>query len=241
MASPPTDHYDVLDLRFRATENDIKKAYRKLVLLHHPDKGGDPAKFREVKESYDVLMDAEKRRTFKATWQDWYTEKEAAAEEDAAQEPAEQDAAQEPAENEAEKADRPGRNHNLCWILAAMLVGLVVMIGIFLLLMHARGVEAARAEEEAVWQAATTAEKLAAATRAAARLKLEQEAAQEVAWAAAEKLAAAVKAAQEKSAVAANLKLELWGRFEKIYWSRATASVSIMSPTRTHGTDKIEG
>ena len=40
---------------------DIKKAYRKLAIKNHPDKGGDPEKFKEIQKAYDILFDREKR------------------------------------------------------------------------------------------------------------------------------------------------------------------------------------
>jgi DnaJ family protein C protein 7 len=42
------DHYKVLGIEASATEVEIKKAYRKMSLVHHPDKGGDEAVFKEV-------------------------------------------------------------------------------------------------------------------------------------------------------------------------------------------------
>jgi DnaJ-class molecular chaperone len=56
--------YDVLDLDRNASQDDIKKAYRKLARLHHPDKGGDPEKFKKVQEAYEVLSDPQKRENF---------------------------------------------------------------------------------------------------------------------------------------------------------------------------------
>lgn len=56
--------YDVLGLTRGATADDIKKAYRKLAREHHPDKGGDPEKFKKVQEAYEVLSDPEKRQNF---------------------------------------------------------------------------------------------------------------------------------------------------------------------------------
>ena len=56
--------YDVLGLTRDATADDIKKAYRKLAREHHPDKGGDPEKFKKVQEAYEVLSDPEKRQNF---------------------------------------------------------------------------------------------------------------------------------------------------------------------------------
>ena len=56
--------YEVLGLDRNASQDDIKKAYRKLAREHHPDKGGDPEKFKKVQEAYEVLSDPEKRENF---------------------------------------------------------------------------------------------------------------------------------------------------------------------------------
>jgi DnaJ-class molecular chaperone len=56
--------YEVLGVPQNATADDIKKAYRKLAREHHPDKGGDPEKFKKVQEAYEVLSDPEKRENF---------------------------------------------------------------------------------------------------------------------------------------------------------------------------------
>jgi len=56
--------YDVLGLTKDASEADIRKAYHKLARLHHPDKGGDPEKFKKVQEAYEVLSDPQKRENF---------------------------------------------------------------------------------------------------------------------------------------------------------------------------------
>ena len=46
--------YDVLGVAKDANENDIKKSFRKLTLIHHPDKGGDESKFKEINAAYEV-------------------------------------------------------------------------------------------------------------------------------------------------------------------------------------------
>jgi len=56
--------YKTLGVSPDATENDIRKAYRKAALKHHPDKGGDEATFKKISEAYDILSDADKRRQY---------------------------------------------------------------------------------------------------------------------------------------------------------------------------------
>ena len=56
--------YEALELSPEATQEDIKKAYKRLVRVHHPDKGGDEKKFKEVQAAYEVLNDPEKRKMY---------------------------------------------------------------------------------------------------------------------------------------------------------------------------------
>lgn len=62
------DPYEVLGVSKSASEEDIKKAYRKLARQHHPDRNqGDKSaetKFKEVQEAYDIVGDAEKRKKY---------------------------------------------------------------------------------------------------------------------------------------------------------------------------------
>lgn len=58
------DHYAVLGVAKSATPDEIKKAYRKLASQHHPDKGGDTAKFQQIQEAYAVLSDTEKKAQY---------------------------------------------------------------------------------------------------------------------------------------------------------------------------------
>ena len=64
------DYYEVLGVAKNASEEDIKKAYRKLAMKHHPDRNqGDDAKkseekFKEAKEAYEMLTDAQKRAAY---------------------------------------------------------------------------------------------------------------------------------------------------------------------------------
>ena len=61
---PDTEFYDTLGLQPDASPADIKKAYRKAALKEHPDKGGDPEKFKAINEAYDVLSDEQKRAAY---------------------------------------------------------------------------------------------------------------------------------------------------------------------------------
>ncbi len=58
------DYYKTLGVSRNATEDEIKKAYRKLARTHHPDAGGDESKFKEINEAYEVLSDAKKRKLY---------------------------------------------------------------------------------------------------------------------------------------------------------------------------------
>ncbi|MFP5397371.1 MAG: molecular chaperone DnaJ [Gammaproteobacteria bacterium] len=64
------DYYDVLGVAKNASDDDIKKAYRKLAMKHHPDRNqGDEArkaeeKFKEAKEAYEMLSDPQKRAAY---------------------------------------------------------------------------------------------------------------------------------------------------------------------------------
>ena len=57
-------HYQVLGLARTATERDVKIAYRKAAKIAHPDRGGDPALFRQITESYETLVDPAKRNAY---------------------------------------------------------------------------------------------------------------------------------------------------------------------------------
>jgi curved DNA-binding protein len=59
-----SDYYNILGVDRNATQDDIKKAYRKLAAKHHPDRGGDTAKFQEISAAYDTLGNPEKKAQY---------------------------------------------------------------------------------------------------------------------------------------------------------------------------------
>src|SRR5213083_3147903 len=70
MATKKRDYYEVLGVNRDASEEDIRKSYRKLAMKFHPDRNPDrkdtEEKFKEAKEAYEVLSEAEKRRAYDA-------------------------------------------------------------------------------------------------------------------------------------------------------------------------------
>jgi DnaJ-class molecular chaperone len=68
--------YEILGVPQNATEHDIKKAYRKLALVYHPDKNRGKSqenmsrKFREISEAYEILSDRDKRERYDAQLRD---------------------------------------------------------------------------------------------------------------------------------------------------------------------------
>ena len=58
------NYYDTLGVSETATDNEIKTAFRKLAAQHHPDKGGNETKFKEINEAYDTLKSTQKRQEY---------------------------------------------------------------------------------------------------------------------------------------------------------------------------------
>ncbi|VDL97045.1 unnamed protein product [Schistocephalus solidus] len=56
--------YDILGVLPDSPASEIKKAFKKLALKHHPDKGGDPDKFKEIAHAFEVLSDPKKRQIY---------------------------------------------------------------------------------------------------------------------------------------------------------------------------------
>lgn len=60
------DFYQILGVPETATQDEIKRAYRRLAAKHHPDKGGDTTTFQSIAQAYDVLSDENKRGQYDA-------------------------------------------------------------------------------------------------------------------------------------------------------------------------------
>jgi molecular chaperone DnaJ len=58
------DYYEVLGVSKSASADELKKAFRRQAVQHHPDRGGDEAKFKEINEAYEVLKDPSKRQRY---------------------------------------------------------------------------------------------------------------------------------------------------------------------------------
>lgn len=58
------DYYEILGVSRNASQEELKKAYKKLAMKHHPDRGGDDKVFQELSEAYDTLSNPEKKQTY---------------------------------------------------------------------------------------------------------------------------------------------------------------------------------
>ena len=58
------DYYKILGVSEDASADEIKKAFRKLAVKHHPDRGGNELKFKEANEAYDTLKNKSKRQEY---------------------------------------------------------------------------------------------------------------------------------------------------------------------------------
>jgi len=59
-----TEYYNLLGIDSNASNSEIKKSYKKLAMKHHPDKGGDPEKFKQITEAFQVIGDENKRKLY---------------------------------------------------------------------------------------------------------------------------------------------------------------------------------
>jgi curved DNA-binding protein len=66
MVAAEKNYYEVLGVKKAASTDEIKKAFKKLARKHHPDAGGDEAKFKEISEAYETLSDTQRREEYDA-------------------------------------------------------------------------------------------------------------------------------------------------------------------------------
>lgn len=59
-----SDYYSILGITKNASNDEIKKAYRKMASIHHPDRGGNKEKFQEIQAAYDTLADPQKKAEY---------------------------------------------------------------------------------------------------------------------------------------------------------------------------------
>jgi len=66
--NPKKNYYEILDIgEIGTTPEILKSAFRKKALIHHPDKGGNAEKFKEINEAYSVLNDSYLKRCYDAS------------------------------------------------------------------------------------------------------------------------------------------------------------------------------
>ncbi len=69
---PKKDYYKMLDVSEDATQDEIKKAFKKLAVKHHPDKWGDQAEFQKINEAHQILSDEGKRQQYDTVRKGWF-------------------------------------------------------------------------------------------------------------------------------------------------------------------------
>ncbi len=69
---PQKNYYDILGVAEGASDDEIKKAFRKQAMQHHPDKWGDQEKFKTINEAYQVIWDTEKKQQYDSVRKGWY-------------------------------------------------------------------------------------------------------------------------------------------------------------------------
>jgi curved DNA-binding protein CbpA len=57
-------YYRILNLSENCSRNEVVDSYRKLAVIHHPDKGGDSEKFKKISRAYEILTDKHKREKY---------------------------------------------------------------------------------------------------------------------------------------------------------------------------------
>ena len=58
------NYYDVLGVNEQSTSAEITRAFKELAKKHHPDRGGDESKFKEINEAHDTLKNSQKRHDY---------------------------------------------------------------------------------------------------------------------------------------------------------------------------------
>lgn len=67
-----TKLYELLEVSPSASSDEIKRAFRKKSLVHHPDKGGDPENYKKINGAYEILSDPEKRKIYDDAGEDGF-------------------------------------------------------------------------------------------------------------------------------------------------------------------------
>lgn len=75
LINPQKNYYGVLQVSRKSTQEEIKKAYKRLCLIHHPDKGGDAEKMKELNEAFDILGDPSSRQQYHQIVKEYRREK----------------------------------------------------------------------------------------------------------------------------------------------------------------------